>query len=94
MAIVDLAEAVVPDAKVEFVGIRPGEKIHEALISEEEARYTVEMADMYVIRPSNSWLVWDKSMVGKNLPDGFRYTSENNPLWLTCDDLRSLADKA
>ncbi len=90
MKIVDLAEAIAPDCDIEVIGIRPGEKIHEVLITEEEGRNTVMYNGMYVIMPNHSW--WQKLNynAGKRLSDGFRYTSNNNDEWLTVDDLKKI----
>jgi UDP-N-acetylglucosamine 4,6-dehydratase len=90
MSVVDLAAAVAPDCKTKFAGIRPGEKIHEQLISPEESRLTLEFEDMFVIQPAQMW--WDEANwgVGKPLPDGFSYTSDNNTQQLTIDDLRGI----
>lgn len=79
-SILDLAQAIAPDAKVDQIGIRPGEKLHEVLISEDEARSTIELDDMFVIQPAQGpWFVhtWDEK--GKALADGFRYASDTNP---------------
>jgi UDP-N-acetylglucosamine 4,6-dehydratase len=78
-SIMDLATAIAPKAKLEEVGIRPGEKLHEVLISEDEARTAVELQDMYVIQPAQGpWFVrsWDGK--GKPLPEGFHYASNEN----------------
>jgi len=90
MKIVDLAKAIAPDCDIEVIGIRPGEKIHEVLITEEEGRNTVMYNGMYVIMPNHSW--WQKLNynAGKRLSDGFRYTSNNNDEWLTVDDLKKI----
>ena len=83
MNMMDLARAVAPEAKVDIIGIRPGEKLHETLISEDEARTTVELPDMYVVQPASAmWFghAWEEQ--GKPLPDGFRYSSNNNTDWL------------
>jgi UDP-N-acetylglucosamine 4,6-dehydratase len=93
MSIMDLARAVAPGCEIENVGIRPGEKLHEVLISEDEARQTVEMNDMFVVQPAHPWWDpkgWDK---GCPLPDGFRYSSDKNAQWLTEQDLRTLAEE-
>ena len=55
MRMVDLAETIAPGCEIEVIGIRPGEKLHEVLVSEDEARNTVEVEGMYVIRPSHPW---------------------------------------
>lgn len=79
MKVADLARAIAPQASMEIVGIRPGEKLHEVLISEDEARTTVELKDMYVVQPPEAmWFVYDWESRGKHLPDGFRYCSDTN----------------
>lgn len=90
MRIMDLARAIAPNCKVDFVGIRPGEKLHEALVSEDEARHTVELQDSFVITPMHPWWKGQTNPTGKNLPEGFRYTSDTNQQWLKIDDLREL----
>jgi UDP-N-acetylglucosamine 4,6-dehydratase len=83
MSIVDLAKAVAPDAELEVIGIRPGEKLHELLISEDEARSTVELEDMYVVQPAEAlWFGYEWQNQGKSLPDGFIYASNDNTEWL------------
>lgn len=89
--ITDLAKAIAPQAKLEVVGIRPGEKLHEILISEDEARTAVELDDMYVIQPAlGPWFVrsWDGK--GKPLPEGFYYTSNENPHMLTPAEIQEM----
>lgn len=89
--IVDLARVIAPHAELVDIGIRPGEKLHEALINEDEARTTVELDDMYVVQPSSAlWFGHAWQDKGQPLPDGFRYTSETNPLWLTVEQIRNL----
>lgn len=80
--IVDLAKAIAPNCRMKIVGIRPGEKLHEAMISEDDARNTLEFKDYYIVKPSFPW--WDDKnhYDGKRMPDGFRYTSNNNTDWL------------
>ena len=90
MNIMDLVEAIAPDCEVEEIGIRPGEKVHEVLISEEEARNAVELEDVFVIRPERTWWFGEKWTGGKPLPDGFRYASNTNSQWLSVDELREL----
>ena len=55
MRLLDLAETIAPGCQVEYIGIRPGEKLHEVLVSEDESRQTVETEDMFVIQPSHPW---------------------------------------
>lgn len=82
MNIMDLAAVLAPECKVETIGIRPGEKLHEVLLSEDEARTSMELEHMYVVRSPDMQhgSAWE---TGKRLPDGFRYTSDNNADWLT-----------
>jgi UDP-N-acetylglucosamine 4,6-dehydratase len=91
MNIMDLAQALAPGCKVDTIGIRPGEKLHEVLISEDEARDTVELEDVFVIKPSHSFWDDDSWSQGKALPDGYRYGSDNNQQWLKEHDLKKLA---
>jgi len=86
MKVIDLARALAPECTVRFIGIRPGEKIHEVLLSEDEARQAVELDSMYVIRPAAPW-GGEESIQGKPLEDGFRYTSDSNSEWFTTQDL-------
>lgn len=91
MKIMDLARAVAPGCEIGFIGIRPGEKLHEALITEEEGRNTVAYDGMYIIMPRYSW--WENRNcydIGQKLPDGFVYTSDKNDEWLTEDHLREI----
>ena len=93
MSIVDLARAVAPGAELDVIGIRPGEKLHEVLISEDEARSTVELEDMFVVMPAEAlWFGREWEKVGKPLPDGFRYASNNNPQWLGIEEIRKMIE--
>jgi UDP-N-acetylglucosamine 4,6-dehydratase len=86
---IDLAHAIAPNAEVEIIGIRPGEKLHEALISEDEARTAVELEDMFVVQPVEAmWFVYDWESKGKSLPAGFRYTSDTNKQQLDIDGIK------
>jgi UDP-N-acetylglucosamine 4,6-dehydratase len=90
MSIMDLAHAVGPDCHIETIGIRHGEKLHEVLLSEDEARDTVELEDMFVIENADGWegeACWKE---GRRPPDGFRYTSDNNPHWIKGDKFLDL----
>ena len=93
MNIMDLARAVAPDCKTEIVGIRPGEKLHEVMVTEDDARHTVENEDSYAILPSfHEWGSSDyvDQNGGKLCPDGFRYSSDTNSQWLTVEQLRKM----
>ena len=91
MNIMDLAAAIAADCRVETIGIRPGEKLHEVLISEDEARNTVELEDMFVIKPAHPFWEEHRWSEGKSLPDGFRYGSDNNTQWLKGKELQRMA---
>ncbi len=93
MNIMDLARAVAPDCEVEEVGIRAGEKLHEALVSEDEARNTVELVDRYVIQPAHPWWSKENWTDATPLTEGFRYTSDANQEWLSVADLKRLAEE-
>ena len=91
MTILDLAKTIAPDAKVNVVGIRPGEKLHEVLISEDEARTTVELDDMFVVQPAEAlWFGRDWENKGKLITDEFRYASNTNNLWLSVDQIKEI----
>lgn len=91
MKVTDLARVVAPEAKHEIVGIRPGEKLHEQMIGEEDAYFTYEYDDYFKILPAiNSWNSDIKRIKnGKKVPENFVYSSENNPDWMTDDDLKN-----
>ena len=89
--VADIAKAVAPEAEVELIGIRPGEKMHEVLVSEDEARHTLEMDDMYVVEPPGAlWFGHEWREKGKRLAEGFTYSSQSNQQVLTSDEIREL----
>lgn len=90
MRVMDLVAAVAPGCQVRLTGIRPGEKIHEVLVSEDEAHHTVELDDLYIIKPLHPWYGVDHWADARALPDGFRFSSETNERWLGVDGLRQL----
>jgi UDP-N-acetylglucosamine 4,6-dehydratase len=93
MKMPDLAAAIGPDCKIEEIGIRPGEKLHECMISEDDARQTIEFDDHYVIEPAFHWWCKDGNsnhVGGKRCPEGFAYTSDNNEHWLTKEQLKEM----
>ena len=91
MRIVDLAEAIAPGSPVQEIGIRPGEKLHEEMISPDDSRRTVIFPERYVVTPVLAeWGFPD--LEGQRPPDGFAYRSDSNDLWLSIDDLRKIAD--
>lgn len=91
MKIVDIAKAVAPEARQEIVGVRPGEKLHEQMISVEDAYTTYEYSDHYKILPAiyNASELTEYVKNGKRVPEGFSYTSDNNRDWMSIEDLRS-----
>ncbi|MBC7427494.1 MAG: UDP-N-acetylglucosamine 4,6-dehydratase (inverting) [Bacteriovorax sp.] len=89
----EVVKAVAPNCKVEVIGIRPGEKLHEEMISETDAMSTYDCGKYYVIAPSvNLWDMdkWIKTFNAKKVPEGFKYNSETNTEWVDADDLRTL----
>jgi len=94
MSLLDLAATIAPDCELQQVGIRPGEKLHEILISEDEARNAVELEKMFVIQPAHTWWRRENWSQGKDLPDGFLYSSANNSEWLTGEQLKELLKNA
>jgi UDP-N-acetylglucosamine 4,6-dehydratase len=92
--VTDLARVIAPECRREVIGIRPGEKLHEAMIGEDDARLTLEFQDTFVIQPSHSfWNHQDYLSTrpdGRPCPDGFSYVSDTNPWYLTDDEIASL----
>jgi len=89
MNIADLARAIAPNAKIDIIGIRPGEKLHEVMISEDESRHTVELEKMFVVQPAEAfWFGYSWQSRGKLLKDGFRYSSDNNTDWLDLEGIK------
>ena len=94
MRITDLANVVAPGCEHEFVGIRSGEKLHEVLLTEDEARRTLELDRFYVIRPGNMLPEWQGSHLNgaQAVPESFSYSSDNNDLWLTPNELKEMLE--
>ncbi len=89
MKIMDLAQAIKKDFKYEEIGIRPGEKLHEEMISPDDSRRTVELSNRYVVLPI--FAEWGFTPPkGKAVKDGFNYRSDTNDLWLTIEELQQL----
>jgi len=93
MNMIDLTNAIAPGCSIDEIGIRPGEKLHEVLLSEDEARHAVELDSMYVICPAFRWWANGSWVSGRALPDGFKYTSDNNTIWLSLEQLREMAEE-
>ena len=89
MRIVDLVDALAPGYPTTEIGIRPGEKLHEEMISADDSNRTIRQEDRYVVRPTASeW--WFTPPEGSQVPEGFSYRSDTNNQWLSVDDLRAL----
>jgi UDP-N-acetylglucosamine 4,6-dehydratase len=93
MRVMDLVHAVAPDCEIEFIGIRPGEKLHEILISDDESRQALEFDDMFILEPLYpSWTPAKSWEGGKRPAAGYRYSSDTNHTWLSLDQMKALAD--
>jgi UDP-N-acetylglucosamine 4,6-dehydratase len=91
MRVTDLANAIAPGVSTESTGIRPGEKLHEILLTSDESRHAVEIDGHYVVLPQRQW--WKGSGPWNNadrLAEGFSYTSDTNEKWLSVEDLRRM----
>jgi UDP-N-acetylglucosamine 4,6-dehydratase len=93
MKIVDLAEAIAPDAELKEVGIRPGEKLHEVMIPRNQSRNCLDCGDYYILQPTFQW--WNSEGFQKSndyeaVPDDFEYASNTNDEWLSVEELREL----
>jgi UDP-N-acetylglucosamine 4,6-dehydratase len=87
--VTDLARAIAPDAEINTIGIRQGEKLHEMLISEDEARHTIELDKMFVVQPAEAtWFGYSWQDKGKALNEGFYYSSDNNSEWLDIEGIK------
>jgi UDP-N-acetylglucosamine 4,6-dehydratase/5-epimerase len=92
MRIIDLVEALAPGCEVEDIGIRPGEKLHEILISEDESRQALEFDDKFVIEPVEPPWAFRGWEAGKRPARGFRYSSDTNEVWLSPAAMKAMSD--
>jgi len=87
MNVVDVAEIIAPKIPIKIIGIRPGEKIHETMVSEDDSRYTIELKDRFIILPpklhSKKEEIYKKNVQNLDLKDNFKYSSDTNTEWLT-----------
>jgi len=95
--LVTLARAMSPDASLKIIGIRPGEKLHEIMVSEDDGRHTVDLGDRYAIKPVFRW--WGEAddsdaIGGTPVPEGFVFASNHNEDTLTVEGMRNLLDQA
>ncbi len=92
MNILDLAKAIAPECEYEVVGIRPGEKLHEVMITEDDSRHALEFDEHYIVEPEFHW--WSNESHRDNdavpVKEGFRYASDTNDRWLTVEELREM----
>ena len=93
MRVTDMAEALAPDAERRTIGVRPGEKLHEVLITEDESHHSFETDNGFVILPE--YASWPLREVegGRRLPEGFRFASDNNDWWMSVDELRQMTSE-
>jgi UDP-N-acetylglucosamine 4,6-dehydratase/5-epimerase len=93
MNVMDLARAIAPEAKTKIVGIRPGEKLHEEMISIHDSRRTMDMGRYYIIQPEMDW--WSKdTLKGEPVSEDFSYSSETNTEWLSVEKLQDMVNNA
>lgn len=90
MNIMDLAEAIAPECSTDVVGIRPGEKLNEVMVSEDNARNTIELDDCYIIQPAFHWWDGKNYSQGKPVAKDFRYSSDTNEKWLVKENLQEM----
>ena len=88
MNIMDLAKAIAPECKTSIVGIRPGEKLHEVMISADDARKTLEFENFYIIQPDFNYWKSNNWKEGRSIADEFEYSSEKNPWFLSIDEMK------
>ena len=92
MKVTDLAEAIAPGAKMHDVGLRPGEKLHEEMISPEEGRRALATGDRYVLQPDLATWGYQPPTDSTPVPDGFHYTSDTNTHWYTIDQIQKILE--
>lgn len=92
MRVTDLATIAAPTARIKEIGIRPGEKLHEVMITEDESRHAIEFDTHFIVEPEHAF--WGKISHpgGKPVPENFRYASDINNWWLTGEELKKIVD--
>jgi UDP-N-acetylglucosamine 4,6-dehydratase (inverting) len=92
MKVTDLAEAIAPGAAMHDVGLRPGEKLHEEMISPEEGRRAVSVGDRYVLQPDLASWGYQPPPGSVAVPEGFHYASDTNDQWYSIDQIRKILE--
>ncbi len=92
--ILELARAISPNSKIRITGIRPGEKLHETMIAEDDARNALEFKDYYIVKPDFPWWNDRNHRAGKAVSEGFKYASNTNKDWLRGSRLKEMLNKA
>ena len=93
MKVVDLAEVLAPGVPITEIGIRPGEKLHELLVTSDEARHAVAAGLVFVIMPEHPW--WESGGKWESegiLPDGYAFSSDTNERWISREDLEEMLE--
>ncbi len=90
MNIMDLARAIAPECRTEFIGIRPGEKLHEIMICRDDSRSTLELETHYTILPDFKYFERSYGNVGRPISEDFEYNSETNPWKLSIEEMRNI----
>jgi UDP-N-acetylglucosamine 4,6-dehydratase len=92
MRVIDLARAIAPDASLRVVGVRPGEKLHEVLLSSDESRHSVDVDGMYVVQPVYAGWSYTTPAGAKPLPADFAFTSDTNSAWCSAEELKRMVE--
>lgn len=92
MKLTELAEAIAPGTPLKEIGIRPGEKLHEEMISLDDGRRTLLLGNRLVVIPTIATWGYEPPVGGTPLPEGYSYRSDSNDLWLSVDDLRNIIE--